>query len=377
MASSSAPKWWPTFGDSDDVAYFNYTDYEHNALRMFRAALSASWRPAEPRHLRRRGPHRGLRSSCGPTPPTCASGRGVDHAFDIQAGRIPPTFGAFSRRAYSDDNPLIGYPLAYQYLTSLRPDAVPGDRRRPVRMRARGWRSNFTGRQSRAGARRAARHARFRWDTGVQVTLAGAECSTSPARSPPARCPIRASRDDNGGKQLSGARRAHAGDRTDRRRVGRARRLALVARGHCACSPTGADSFPQTRSVGADVEYSRDHWLVRAEAVLQPVADAVRATPARRPIPCTRWRLALEGRYTFTPRIYVAAPGRSSGVLRTAGAADPNRRWDGAGDPRRGRRSAIPCSATSSARIGGPGQRPRRRAGAGAASLAAQLAYWF
>src|SRR5262245_9350306 len=35
-----------TFGDSDDIAFFNYTDYEHNALRMFRAALAASWRPA-------------------------------------------------------------------------------------------------------------------------------------------------------------------------------------------------------------------------------------------------------------------------------------------------------------------------------------------
>ena len=35
------------------------------------------------------------------------------------------TFGAFARRTYANDNPLIGYPLAYQYLTSLRPDAVP------------------------------------------------------------------------------------------------------------------------------------------------------------------------------------------------------------------------------------------------------------
>ena len=45
--------------------------------------------------------------------------------FDIQAGRVPPVFGAFARRTYPADNPLIGYPLAYQYLTSIRPDAVP------------------------------------------------------------------------------------------------------------------------------------------------------------------------------------------------------------------------------------------------------------
>ena len=48
-----------------------------------------------------------------------------DRAFDIQAGRIPPTFGAFSRRDYGAGNLLIGYPLAYQYLTAVRPYAVP------------------------------------------------------------------------------------------------------------------------------------------------------------------------------------------------------------------------------------------------------------
>ena len=36
---------------------------------------------------------------------------GVD--FDIQAGRIPSTFGAFGRHAYGTDNLVIGYPLAY------------------------------------------------------------------------------------------------------------------------------------------------------------------------------------------------------------------------------------------------------------------------
>ena len=51
-------------------------------------------------------------------------------AFDIQVGRIPPTFGAFPRRSYEAENPLIGYPLAYQYLTSLRAGRGPGQRRR-------------------------------------------------------------------------------------------------------------------------------------------------------------------------------------------------------------------------------------------------------
>ena len=36
-----------TAGAADDTAFFNYTDYENNALRMTRAALAAAWRPAE------------------------------------------------------------------------------------------------------------------------------------------------------------------------------------------------------------------------------------------------------------------------------------------------------------------------------------------
>src|SRR4051794_6074952 len=35
-----------TFSASDEVAYFNYTDYEHNALRLLRVSLSAAWQPA-------------------------------------------------------------------------------------------------------------------------------------------------------------------------------------------------------------------------------------------------------------------------------------------------------------------------------------------
>ena len=60
--------------------------------------------------------------------------------FDVQAGRIPPVFGAFSRRPYPADNFLVGYPLAYQYLTSLRPDALPANADELIRMRGRGCR---------------------------------------------------------------------------------------------------------------------------------------------------------------------------------------------------------------------------------------------
>src|SRR5687767_1804400 len=36
-----------TAGEFDDEAFFNYTDYEHNALRNIRAGLSGAWRPFE------------------------------------------------------------------------------------------------------------------------------------------------------------------------------------------------------------------------------------------------------------------------------------------------------------------------------------------
>src|SRR5262245_22809653 len=107
-----------TVGSRDELAYFNYTDYEHNALRLFRVSLSAMWQP-KPRFAVLTE----IRSEDGERPIPYAlyvrvrplTGR----KFDIQAGRIPPVFGAFARRSYGADNPLIGYPLAYQYLTSL------------------------------------------------------------------------------------------------------------------------------------------------------------------------------------------------------------------------------------------------------------------
>ena len=108
-----------TLGPTDDTAFFNYTDYEHNALRLMRLALAGQWRP-----MARVALIAEIRSEDLSRVDTHAAyvrfRPWQSHAFDIQAGRIPPSFGAYGRRAYNADNPLIGYPLAYQYLTSLR-----------------------------------------------------------------------------------------------------------------------------------------------------------------------------------------------------------------------------------------------------------------
>jgi hypothetical protein len=125
--------------DDTDGAWFNYTDYEHNALRLFRVALNADVRLTDRVSILTE-----LRSENGNAVKPYALYVRVrpwrDRPVDIQAGRIPPTFGAFARREYGAGNPLIGYPLAYQYLTPLRPDALPASADDVLRMRARGWR---------------------------------------------------------------------------------------------------------------------------------------------------------------------------------------------------------------------------------------------
>ena len=291
----------------DNVAFFNYTDYEHNVLRMTRFTLSGLYRPAA--WLALVGE---VRSEDLEHPAPYAAYARVrpwkNHAFDVQAGLIPPAFGAFGRRVYGTSNPVIGYPLAYQYLTSLRTDAVPSTADDVLRMRARGWRSSFP-----VGSAEAAPGvplvSAFQWDTGVQVSwktqlLDVAASVTNGTLSNP-----RAS-DDNSGKQLSG-------------RVAVTPAVGLIigasaARGAWLSRSVAADSKPMQRALGADAEYSRDHWIVRGEivwsrwdlpiALLPGTAHSLNATGS--------W---IEGRYRVTPRIFVAARADRLGFSELAG----------------------------------------------------------
>src|SRR5437016_2566683 len=151
---------------SEDTGFFNYTDYEHSALRLFRADLLTSF--TVNRHVTVLGEIRDENIDTFRAYAFYVRIRPwVDHAVDIQAGRVPPTFGAFARRAYATDNPLVGYPLAYQYLTSLRADAVPLNADELLRMRARGWLSSFAIGDPTPAAGVPLVTA-FRWDTGIQ-----------------------------------------------------------------------------------------------------------------------------------------------------------------------------------------------------------------
>jgi hypothetical protein len=159
-----------TLGAEDDTAFFNYTDYEHNTLRMFRLGLTASWRPAS--RIAVVGEIRSENFDLIRPYAAYVRVRPFNgHAFDVQIGRIPPSFGAFGRRGYNADQPFIGYPLAYQYLTSLRPDAVPAVVGDLLVMRGRGWLASYP-----VGSPQAAPGvpliSAFRWDTGIR-RLAG------------------------------------------------------------------------------------------------------------------------------------------------------------------------------------------------------------
>ena len=284
-----------TTGSADDVTFFNYTDYEHNALRMMRLGISGIYQPAG--WLAFVGE---LRSEDLEHPAPYAAYARVrpwrNHAFDIQAGLIPPTFGAFGRRTYGTGNPVIGYPLAYQYLTSLRPDAIPATADDVLRMRARGWRSSFPVGSTEAGPGVPLVTA-FQWDTGVQVSWKTGPVELSGAVTNGTLSNPRV-RDDNGGKQVSG-------------RVAVTPAVGLIigasaARGAWLARTVAPDSRPAQRSLGADVEYSRDHWIVRSEIVWSRWAfpTALAPSDARSLDALASW---VEGRYRLTPRIFLAA----------------------------------------------------------------------
>jgi hypothetical protein len=310
-----------TFGDDDDVAFFNYTDYEHNTLRMFRAALAASWKPAS-----RIDVVGEIRSEdLGQVRPYAAYVRvrpWHGHPFDIQVGRIPPTFGAFGRRSYQNsDNPLIGYPLAYQYLTSLRPDAIPATPADLLSMRARGWRTTYP-----LGSNEPAPGlplvSAFRWDTGVQAHWEGATVDVTGSITTGTLSDPRVS-ENNSGKQLSG-------------RVAVRPVVGLVIGGSVARGDFLADSvkdlltnpedtYPQT-AAGTDVEYSRDHWLVRGEIVWsQWIVPFVTPRVDTKVSALGSW---VEGRYRLTPRIFVAARADHLGFSRIEVGPALTPTWD-------------------------------------------------
>jgi hypothetical protein len=288
-----------TIGAEDEIAYFNYTDYEHNALRLFRVAFSASWRPVE-----RIAAVAEIRSEdfdlVRPYAAYIRVRPWLNHPLDIQAGQIPPTFGAFGRRGYQgNDNPLIGYPLAYQYLTSLRPDAAPATAADLLIMRGRGWRTTYPVGSPEPGPGVPLISA-FRWDTGIQANWEGRTFDATASITTGTLADPRLS-DNNGGKQVSGRFAYHP--------VAGLVVGTSVARGeffdrHVTDTLSASGGSHAQTAFGADAEYSRGYWLVRSELVWSRI-NVPFALPARSS-DLDALGLWVEGRYRITPRIVVS-----------------------------------------------------------------------
>jgi hypothetical protein len=248
--------------DPGNAGWFNYTDYEHSTMRMARIGVTADVRITDRISFLTE-----MRSENGDAPRPYALFVRVrpfkSQPIDIQAGRIPPTFGAFSRRRYADGNPLIGYPLAYQYLTSLRADAIPADTDELLRMRGRGWRPNY-----RIGAQTIGTGmpliTAFRWDTGVQARVGPERLMASVAVTNGTVSDPR-TKETNGGKQVAG--RVQWQPVVGLTIGGSAAQGRYLADSAFAAVTLARPGRATQRAFGGDAEYSRDHWLVRGEAV--------------------------------------------------------------------------------------------------------------
>ena len=348
---------------TSDSGFFNYSDYSNSTIRTARAGVSTAV------HISRRLSALGdFRTEYGATPEVYSlflRFKPFDNRnIDIQAGRIPSTFGAFSRHAYSADNPLIGLPLAYQYLTSLRSDSLPADPDDLIRMRGRGWLSNFpVGNLAPAAGLPISDG--LRQDTGIEVhsatdrlELAGS-ITTGSLSNPLVG-------DDNHGKQVA----ARAAFKPWPGLVAgiSASRAPFVSSSAAEAAHASPNQFVQ-RALGADVEYSRDHYLVRLETVvstytLPTIAPQLRAVGT-----------AVEGRYKLTPRLFVAARldhlgfNEVTGATRTLTWDAPVTRWETGAGYAVQRNAQLRASFQHNSRDGGRVHQMT--------ALTAQILYWF
>jgi len=291
----------------DDVGFFNYTDYAHSALRLFRVDVSAAIKA---------GPHFAVLSevrseNIGAVQPYALYLRVRPWSardFDIQVGRVPPIFGAFLRHSYANDNLLIGYPLAYQYLTTLRPDALPASADELLRKQGTGWLVHYSvGDQTpQAGVPLVTA---FNWDTGVQahgtvgIVSATAAITTGTISNP-------LFKEDNDGRQL--ATRVEVRPTTGLVAGTSFARGAFVSQSAARAavgSEANENSYAQT-AWGGDIEYSHGYYLVRAETIvsawrLPPAAPPPLQAPIEGSL--TALSTSVEGRYKLRPRLYVAA----------------------------------------------------------------------
>jgi hypothetical protein len=353
-----------------DPGFFNYTDYEDSTLRMLRLDLTASLRAG--RHVSLLGE---VRSQNAGAPEAYALYLRIrpwtKRRFDIQVGRVPPTFGAFPRRSYEADNPLIGYPLAYQYLTSLRPNALPASADELLQMRGRGWLANYSvGNLTPAPGVPLATV--FRWDTGIQVHAASDSVDlTGSVTAGTLSNPL--FRDDNGGRQVAGRIAVHpiAG-----LMIGASAAHGPFVSGDAARAAGAGENDGRLAQTawGGDAEYSRAYYLLRFETVFSQWTIPSLGSPALNG-PLRALATSVEGRYKIRPGFYVAARADHLGFSEIVGSKGPEawdapvRRFEGGGGYSIQRNLLLKVSAQFDQRDGGRTRTEHLVAG--------QLVFWF
>lgn len=354
----------------EDPGFYNYTSYEYSALRNFRLGVSAEVRVN--RHVQVLGEVRldqgrvfemyGLFLRVRPWPA---------RRFDVQAGRVPPTFGAMTRSAYGSGNLLIGQPLAYQYLTSIRSDALPATSDDLLRMRGRGWLSSFPVGNSEPGPGLPIVNT-SRWDTGVQARGVvqifewSGSVTTGSLSDPRVR-------DNNRGRQLAGrlVARPHAALQLG---ASGSRGAWLNRTLEDAVGDAPEVSRARQVAVGGDAEYSAGRFLVRGEIIRStwhlprigaPVIDGDLVATAS----------LLEGRYKVAAGLYVAVRGDRIDFNQVLGSRVRNT-WDA--DTWR-LEAGGGYSITRNITLKGAWQRNRRDGGRVRHDdlLTAQVLYWF
>jgi hypothetical protein len=196
--------------------------------------------------------------------------------LNVQVGRVPPVFGAYPRRAYSDEGPLIGLPLVYQYLTTMRSDAVPLGADDLLAVRGRGWYVSYPSGAFPPGPGVPVASA-TRWDTGVQVRLARDRFEAALALTRGTLADPRVG-ETNDGKQLAGRVAFRPGpsftfgvSAADGR---------FLAESVTDVLPSGlGDDFRQ-RAIGLDLEHALGHLVLRAELVASRFELPAIGTPA-------------------------------------------------------------------------------------------------
>jgi len=351
----------------EDPGFFDYTDYKYSALRNLRLALTAQVRATDRLQFLA-----AVRMDRGePFEPYGVYARlrpWLSRRIDIHVGRIPPTFGAFGRGGYSSSNMLIGYPLAYQYLTSLRRDALPRTTEDLWRMRGRGWRADYPLGSQEPGPGLPVVSA-FRWDTGVQVhgvsrALEWTGAVTTGSLSNPRLGDL------NNGRQLAGRMVVHL--------------TPAVALGVSAASGAFMDHSVESaltpgahandavqRGLGVDGEYSAGHFIGRAEAIWSrwtiPAPFNGGALQAA--------SVLAEGRYRLMPGVHLAVRAEHLGFNSlTSGAR--RLEWDA---PVTRYEAGAGWSVLRNVMVKGSWQRNRRDAGRVRHDTmgAAQVVYWF